>query len=142
VAEPLAAVLEAAYSSGGSEKSKVARRDLLDAIALTRNEQGSPASDWRVLESLAKLAETEDPLVASASELAAKVNDPDIDEHVIAAVLRRHEFKTKSIRKEGDPRYRFSLPHSLLADLAARHSGSYRTELSKSEPLPGVENVV
>lgn len=127
ITEPLAAIVEVAYSDAGTETLKRARLDLLDAAALTRKEQESPALDSRLIGELAKLARDENPLVGSASELVQKLGASveNVDELKVGEVLRRHGFEAKSTRKGGgEPRYRYSLSYESLADLAERYLGA------------------
>ena len=58
VAEPLAAILEVAFAKGTQKAIEKARRDLLEAISLTRKEE-SVTFDSSVLVALAKLAKEE-----------------------------------------------------------------------------------
>jgi uncharacterized protein DUF3631 len=122
VTEPLAAILEVAYAkSPGLEQ---ARNDLLEAVALTRKDQPALADDPRILEALAKLAESEDPLVGNATELAercAQVVGERADSLDVSSVLRRFGFETKSIRRGGEAKYRYSLPHRALEELLKRY---------------------
>lgn len=122
VTEPLAAILEVAYSKRrGLEQ---ARADLLEAIALTRKDQASLPADHRILEALAKFAESEDPLVGNATELAvqcAQVLGENPESLDVSSVLRRFGFETKSIRKGSEAKYRYSLPHSALEEIMRRY---------------------
>lgn len=122
VTEPLAAILEAAYAKcAGLEQ---ARTDLLEAVALTRKDQVPLGDDHRILEALAKLAKSEDPLIGNATELAVRCaqelgeNPESLD---VSSVLRRYGFDPKSIRKDGEPKYRYSLPLSALVELLKRY---------------------
>jgi hypothetical protein len=125
VTEPLAAILEVAYAkSPGLEQ---ATADLLEAVELTRKEQASLPDDHRILETLAKLAESEDPLVGNATELAercAQVLGENAGGLDVTSVLRRFGFETKSIRKGGEAKYRYSLPHSALEEIIKRYGGA------------------
>jgi hypothetical protein len=122
VTEPLAAILEVVY--GKSPRLEQARADLLEAISLTRKDQASLPEDHRILETLAKLAESEEPLVGNATELAARCA-PELGENAesldVSSVLRRYGFETKSIRKGGEAKYRYSLPHDALSELLKRY---------------------
>lgn len=122
VTEPLAAILEVVFAKcPGLEQ---ARTDLLEAIALTRKDQASLPDDYRILETLAKLAESENPLVGNATELAvrcAQVMGESPDSLDVSPVLRRFGFETKSIRKGGEPKHRYSLPHSALEEITKRY---------------------
>jgi hypothetical protein len=136
VTEPLAAILEIAFADEDRDQLQQAKLDLLDAVTLTRKEQESPAFDCRVLAALDKLAEHEDPLVASASELAEKLHGTveGVHEYNVAGVLRSHGFETKSVRKEGaEPRYRYTLGHQALRDLTERYLGPEAPENSLND---------
>jgi hypothetical protein len=125
VTEPLAAILEVAYAK--SLRLEQARADLLEAIELTRKDQASLPDDHRILEALAKLAKSEDPLVGNATELAqrcAQALGENADGLDVSSVLRRFGFETKSIRKDGEPKYRYSLPHSALEEITKRYGGA------------------
>jgi hypothetical protein len=145
VTEPLAAVLEVAY-----EKSPVleqARADLMEAVALARKDQTSLAGDHRILQALADLAKSEDPLDGNATELTDRcaVHLEEKPESLdVSAVLRRYGFETKSIRKDGgDPKYRYSLRFGDLAELLAHYgstaqSGDERPERGGAGEVDGV----
>lgn len=140
VTEPLAAVLEVAYKGPDLEQARI---DLLEAIALTRKDQASLPDDHRILETLAKLAEAEDPLVGNATELAAQCGQ-ELGEHPesldVSATLRRYGFETKSIRKGGEPKHRYSLPLSALDELLKRYGGA--AQASDSGAQAAVVDVV
>lgn len=140
VTEPLAAILEAAYAKGpGLEQ---ARGDFLEAVALTRKDQASLADDHRILETLAKLAKSEDPLVGNATELATRCaqdlgeNPESLD---VSSILRRYGFETKSIRKDGQAKYRYSLAHSALHELLRRYGSPEKpSDEAPEEAVVGV----
>jgi hypothetical protein len=141
VTEPLAAILEVAYAkSPGLEQASA---DLLEAVALTRKDQASLPDDHRILETLAKFAESEDPLVGNATELAercAQVLGERADSLDVSSALRRFGFETKSIRKGGEAKYRYSLPHSALEEINKRYG---RAEKPSDEgPEKAVVSVV
>jgi hypothetical protein len=121
--EPLAAVIEVAF--GDRRGLDQARRDLVSAVRIARDEQDSPEEEHQVLRVLEHLARKSDPLVGSASELAALCNTlaPPPGENEIGSLLRRYGFKNKSIRRNGAPGYRYELSHSKLADILARYGG-------------------
>jgi hypothetical protein len=126
VTEPLAAVLEVAYAK--SPALERAMSDLMEAVALARKDQASLADDHRILQALAELATSEDPLVGNATELTDRCaqhlgeKPESLD---VSGVLRRYGFETKSIRKDGgDPKYRYSLPLGDLAELLARYGST------------------
>lgn len=108
------------------------RRELVEAVALTRNDQEPVTDDHRILEVLEELARTENPLVGNATELAekcAQVLGESPECLPIAVVLRRYGFETKSIRKDGGARYRYSLSLDALTEIMAR----YGTRAEKEE---------
>jgi hypothetical protein len=121
VSQPLAAVLEVAFKD--NDELEIARLSLIDAIASTRKDQETCSEDHRILVALLGASERNDPLVGTATELAAQCTDlaelPN--EWQVSMLLRRYGFQTKSIRKDGQPKYRYSLPRKDLAELVARY---------------------
>jgi hypothetical protein len=125
VAQPLAAILEVAYK-GRPELERV-RQEFVKAAAITRKEGEPLTDDHKVLRTLTELARTDNPLVGNATELAdlcGNVHGEKQDEAALSAVLRRYGFQTRSIRKDGQPRHRYSLPHSELSELVARYASA------------------
>jgi hypothetical protein len=121
IAEPLAAIVEVAYK--GRLEANQPRERLIRAIASTRKEQQSASNDHVLLRHLLHLAETEDPLVGNATELAARcVNlEAPVDRNTVSRVLRKYEFEAKSVRRNGqDPRQRYSLSKAALQEVVAR----------------------
>jgi hypothetical protein len=136
IAEPLAAIVEAAFK--GRDSLVQARAKLTDAVRTTRNEQQSATADHHVLRHLLELAGTEDPLVGNASELAAMCQNlaETPDEHVISRVLRSYGLKTLSIRKPGEtPKYRYTLDRGTLQDLVDRWAGDVHLEEQCETPV-------
>lgn len=136
VAQPLLAIVEVAYR--GNKELEEARLGLIAAVATTRKDQESLVLEHRILHELVRLASKEDPLVGTASELAAKCSGlPEKpSEYTVSGTLRRYGFETKSVRKDGVPKYRYSLPHERLADISRRYacSGSAQgTEVDSDE---------
>jgi hypothetical protein len=134
VAQPLAAILEVACKDSpdiGQERS-----DFVEAVSITRKDEEHLAEDLRVLRELKRQAAIESPLVGTASELAGLSGT--VDEVQVSGVLRRHGFETKSIRKGGAPKYRYSLEHGKLEDLLARLAG-VKTEPEQQAPGCQVE---
>ena len=125
IAEPLAAIVEVAYS--GHPREQQARETLVHAIASARKEQQAPSREHLVLKCLLELCAVEDPLIGNAVELAAMCanSEEPIEESLISQTLRKYGFKTKSSRKQGvgDPRYRYTLPRAELQDLVDRWVG-------------------
>ena len=68
ISEPLAAIVEASFA--GQSRLQAQQR-LVQAIRTSRNEQHSLTADHTLRRHLLFLTETEDPIVGSASELAA-----------------------------------------------------------------------
>lgn len=123
VTEPLAAILEVAYKDN-EERLEEIRVTLIEAIASTRKDQESLTADHRILEELVRLAQTEDPLVGSASELLSRCNGlpEEITAYDLARTIRHYGFENKNIRsKDGTVRHRYNLPLSQLNDLVARY---------------------
>jgi len=123
IAEPLAAILEAAYH--GHPRLEEARQNLIEAISITRNDQLKEIKEHRILQELARLAKEENPLIGNSTELAHRCSNlPEKpSEHDISQTLRKYGFQTKSIRKDGDPKYRYVLNYEELAGLVARYAG-------------------
>lgn len=123
IAQPLASILEVAYAE--SPDLLPARSRLLRAIELTRDEEAKPQHD--VLKQLLQLAELEDPLIGTASELFERCKQLLMDPPStweISATLGQFGFKTKSHRKNGgEPRKRYELPKIRLVELLQRYGG-------------------
>jgi hypothetical protein len=134
VAQPLAAILEVAYKD--QPTLDAVRRELVEAVAIARSEEGAVTDDHRILQVLLDLARSEDPLVGNASELAQKCS-PALgqapDNIPIAAVLRKYGFEMKSVRNDATatPRYRYSLPLEALVEILSRY-GIVAAEASAS----------
>ena len=128
VSQPLAAVLEVVYKD--HPQLDEARLSLLEAIGVTRKDQESLAGDHRILRELARLAENEEPLVGTASELAGRCTElpepPDCYE--VSSTLQKYGFQTKSVRKDGTPKHRYVLPLEELADLVSRYGSTQREQ--------------
>jgi hypothetical protein len=138
ITEPLAAILEQAFA--GHLSLPLVRGELLDAVALTREEQSSLTVHHRILVELTRLAATTDPLVGSASELATMCTSlPErASEYDVSAVLRGYGFKSRSIRISGEqPAYRYSLPHSELAELCSRYVRA-EVEVGVATAMPAI----
>jgi hypothetical protein len=122
ITEPLAAIFEQAYA--GHANMSLVRGELLDAVALTREEQSSLTAHHRILLELTRLSATTDPLIGSASELASMCRGlPERpSEYDVSGVVRGYGYKARSLRMSGgQPGYRYSLPHSELAELCSRY---------------------
>jgi hypothetical protein len=141
IAEPLAAIVEVAYK--GTPEAKQAQKDLVHAIASTRKEQQSASNDHVLLKHLLSLTDIEDPLVGSATELAANCANLETpaDAFTVSRVLRNYSFKTKSIRKDGEkPAYRYSLSKAALKEVVERWTSDLETasaETPEERPLDG-----
>jgi hypothetical protein len=119
VVEPLAAILEVIYS--GTPELQERRVELLEAVSLTRKDGEEFLTDHRILRELLLVATTQDPLIGSASELAAKCDlTPPPSEYGMAATLRRYGFESRSIRVGESVRYRYELTQQQLSDVYAR----------------------
>jgi len=134
VAQPLAAMLEVAYKD--QPTFDAVRQEFIEAVAITRNEEDTVTDDHKILQVLADLARSEDPLVGNSIELAQRCSDAlgqAPDSIPIAAVLRKYGFDTKSIRTEATatPRYRYSLSREVLLDLLSRYGGVTEREASQ-----------
>jgi len=123
IAEPLASILEAAYHR--HPRLEEARQNLIEAISITRNDQLKEIKEHRILQELARLAKEENPLIGNSTELAHRCSNlPEKpSEHDISQTLRKYGFQTKSIRKDGDPKYRYVLNYEELEGLVARYAG-------------------
>jgi hypothetical protein len=116
IAGPLAAILETAYS----ELSLTPIRcDLIKAVAITRKEKDHLAGELGILSSLRNIATSEDPLIGTATELAAMVA---VGEYAVSTTLRKFGFETKSIRKGGMPKHRYSLDSAKLREIIERYT--------------------
>lgn len=122
VIRPLAAILEVI------SPTNEARRDLLRVIPATRPGEKSDTS-IDVLESLAAIAPADQPLIGSASELAARIKAirSEVNESVVAAAiattLHRYSVTTKSMRLGGrEPRKRYEISLTKLRDLLDRYA--------------------
>lgn len=123
ISTPLAAILETALKDNA--KLRIAISVLLEALATTRGEQGSPTRDHVILKGLARLSQQENPLCGTATELAQRlVGDiPDILDFEITKILRMYGFITKSVRLSGDnyPQKRYQLSHEELENYIRRY---------------------
>jgi hypothetical protein len=132
VSEPLAAILEVAYTGDGQLTSM--RHELLRAIAVTRGEQADECTDHRILKTLVQacdvnafFVQNEDEIVGSASELAVLCGNHwlDCSDAEISNTLQRYGFRTKSVRVDGgEPRKRYVLGGERLREIAIRYLGS------------------
>jgi hypothetical protein len=125
VSQPLAAILEVGYAE--SAELKTAQVDLRSAILASREEQDDPSAvDHMVLRALAKLARDEDPLVGNPTELVQRCAEltETIDHLSLGALLRRYQFKSKSVRIGNEnPKQRYSLSKAELDELVLRFAG-------------------
>ena len=121
VSEPLAAILEVAYAS--STLREAALLDLIEAIAKCRKEKGESIKAHRILSALNRLAEAENPVVGNPSELAERCGKYDVEcsEYEVSQVIREYGFESKSIRREGESRRRYTLSHDELSGITARY---------------------
>jgi hypothetical protein len=136
VTEPLAAILEYAYCGlNDPHLMEKIRGEFVEAIAITRNEENTYASEHLILRGLLKLAESTDPLVGMSSELAEDLrtlakNSPgqyDLPENfydgMVTKTLRRYGFSTQSARRSGsEPRNRYVLSKEKLAAIVNSYS--------------------
>jgi Protein of unknown function (DUF3631) len=121
ISEPLAAVIEI-LCQAHPEMERI-RHDLVSAIARTRKEQHSQSPVHTIIKRLLSLAETTDPLVGNATELATKCKESGeaVEEHAITHALRTYGFKPKSVRMNGgNPLYRYSLSKAELQEIVDR----------------------
>ena len=124
IAEPLAAILEAAYE-GEPEMEKV-RDSFLEAIAVTRDDQQEEITEHRILRHLMDLAKGNGELIGNATELAEKCSNlPEAPgKYLLSATLRKYGFINKSIRRDGISKYRYALSYHKLADIVSRYASS------------------
>jgi hypothetical protein len=122
VAQSLATILEVCYC--GNTGLEAARLELIEAVAVTRKDQESLTEEHRILCELTRVARIKNPLVGMASELADQCTDlaEKPSDYAISAMLRRYGFQTKSVRMNGDPKYRYVLDYQKLADIASRYA--------------------
>jgi hypothetical protein len=139
VTEPLAAILEVCYWNHPARKRVIS--DLVEAVELTRKDEGQVVDDHRVIQTLAEVAKTEDPLVGNASELAEKcgrVTEEAPDHLLLGSVLRKYGFDQKSIRNDAGVRRRFSLRLMELVEILDRYAETSKTsEYRPSDAEPG-----
>jgi hypothetical protein len=118
IVEPLAAILDASYRS---PELCARRKELLEAVSLTRKDGEEFLASHRILQELMQISRLQEPLVGNASELASWCAlDPQPTEYDIGDVLRRYGFETRSIRMDGTVRKRYELSHAQLTDICAR----------------------
>jgi len=133
IAQPIATVIEVAYSVG----LETARSRLMEAIALTRKEERLAKDQHKVIRQLLESTD-DDPLVGSATELSAMCSNlaEAPSSETISATLRMYGFKTKSLRKGGQPAYRYELPRETLLELLERYAVEElpEPELAAEEP--------
>jgi hypothetical protein len=122
IAQPLATIIEVAYSR--SPKIRVSLSRLMNAVAVTRDEERSAEGKHKVLRQLIQVT-AEDPLVGSPSELSelcAQLLADAPSAEMITRTLRQYGFVTKSCRKGLlGPRQRYELPKAKLAEILARY---------------------
>lgn len=118
ITRPFAAIVDAATPGPN------ARRELLSLIPLVRKEE-EPDTGLAIIERLYGLAVDDHPLIGSASELAAMLRpEQSVSEYEVSEVLRGFEFTSKNVRLQGgDPRHRYRLSRSALAEVLARYVG-------------------
>jgi hypothetical protein len=120
IVEPLAAILEVAYAKTPDLEAR--RKELLEAVNLTRKDGEEFLTNHRILRELLRLAEANDPLVGNGSELGRKCElNPQPTEYEISETLRRYGFKSRSVRLGQSVRYRYELPRARLAEICAGH---------------------
>ena len=93
---------------------------------MTRNDQPEEIKELGIIQELARLAREENPLVGNSTELAemcSSLPEPPSPQD-ISGVLRKHGFKSKGIRKGGDPKYRYVLHYEELSEIMVRYAGS------------------
>jgi hypothetical protein len=136
VVQPVAAIVELVYKD--DPRLEEARQHLIEAVAIARKEDSFLDSDQnRLLLELARLAQHEDPLIGSASELAEKCTElpQKPGEYSVAGVLRKFGFETKSMRIDGQPpRYRYVLSRNKLEDIVARYIPTVVSHADDKEP--------
>jgi hypothetical protein len=143
VSEPLAAILEVAYKE--SPDLNRARVELLHSISLTRAERTEVSAELCILEALSRVADTEDPLIGSASELAIRCGNFGVkcDEYAVSRALRTYGFESRSIRKEDGSKKRYSLSHVELTEIFQRYvCGTGQSDLSVVTTQPATPEVL
>jgi putative DNA primase/helicase len=119
IVEPLAAILEAVFAE--SLELEARRLELLESVSLTRKDGGEFVVDHKILKELERLANAEDPLVGSASELSLRCGlVPKPTEYDMAGTLRRYGFENHSVRMGDSVRYRYELQRERLAEICSR----------------------
>lgn len=118
VASPLAAILEVMFK--GTGRLQEARSTFMQALGVTRGEV-QQSDDVAILAGLLERM-TSDPLVGNSKELAELIGMDEPYAARVSQALRRHGFKAKSIRVDGnDPLKRYELPKSKLKEIVERY---------------------
>lgn len=136
VTQGLAAVIEVAYQ--GHDALEDVRRELVNAIAVARSKQEGLSEAQRVMVELMRLAEDRDPLVGTATELAALCEVESPSSNVVSRTLRQYGFATKSVRKDGMPKHRYVLERAALEEIVARfapEAARRQRNLGRTEPI-------
>lgn len=143
VCEPLAAILEVAYKDS-PDLARI-RLEFLHAIAVTRAERSETLFEHRILEALCLASRASDPLIGTASELAAICGGLGVkpDEFAVSRSLRAYGFETKSIRREDGSKRRYSITNVELTDVLGRYAcGSVEGSCDLSTTQPTTVQVV
>lgn len=123
VSEPLAAILEVALK--GRQELEDARLSLMDAICLTRPIEGGISKKAHILRAIHQTMKDRkmDSLTGNATELlAACPSLPEgTTEYDIARTLRDNNLRTKSVRANGEPRYRYIVTREEIEALVSRY---------------------
>lgn len=103
------------------------------------------SADLCILEALSRAAETEDPLIGTASELAERCGrfGGKWDEYGVSRALRTYGFESKSIRKEDGSKKRYSLSCVELTEIFQRYvCGTDQSDLSRVTTQPTTAEVL
>lgn len=140
ILQPIATIIHVAYAD--SPQRYAAQERLLDAARITRDEQQVGEEHHKVVQQLLRLAESEDPLVGSATELSEKCTkllEEQTSADAITQTLRRYGFKTKSVRKGDQPRQRYVLPKGKLAEILARYAPDQMAEQQQASAVGALQ---
>jgi Protein of unknown function (DUF3631) len=121
ISEPLAVILEVAYSDE-SEELGWAQVRFRSAVAATRFEEDNHGGDDHiVLTTLSMHMGEDEELRIQPSQLAEWCkNDLQLDEYQAGEILRKYGFDNKSVRIGGQPRKGYVIGRDRLAELMKR----------------------
>jgi len=122
ISEPLAATVEVMYANRA--ELPAIRERLCGALAFSRTEPDSYKSAHSLFRGLHSYAEKLGSVTGTATELAsiAQLNEDDAT-RTVSVVLRSYGYRTRSVRKGGTPKYRYTLTCEDLEGTLRRYFG-------------------